>query len=214
MLQIFSYGTYAEYRAATPNLPELNPAQKLKLRQLSLLTLARSRQNLTYDALKTQLELDDARELEDLVISAVYAGLLDATLDPHRATVQVHSVAPLRDLAPGAIPPMITSLKAWSDRCGNTLEHLERQIEGVKAEAARRAREKKDADEKVEKLLAQATEEGSTEQSSLGGGRRLGGNKNLRPKRPGPPEDEGTEAMDLDDDDDGTGKTRASRRKL
>jgi COP9 signalosome complex subunit 7 len=177
--------------------------------------LARSRQNLTYDALKKHLELDDARELEDLIISAVYAGLLDATLDPHRAAVQVHSVAALRDLAPGAIPPMIASLKAWSGRCGNTLEDLEQQIEGIKSGAAQRAREKKEQDAEMEKLLAQATDEGSLELQAIGGGgRRVVGNKNLRPKRPGPPEDEGAEAMDLDDDDDGMAKTRASRRKL
>jgi COP9 signalosome complex subunit 7 len=155
LLKIFSYGTYEAYTTSS-NLPPLNDAQLLKLRQLSLLTLARDRANLSYDALSKALGLSGSRALEDLVISAIYAGLLDATLDPYRQAVQVNSVAPLRDLAPSAIPPMIAALQAWSSRCSTTLSDLESQIASIKATALRRAQEKQSRDEKLKRLIEEA----------------------------------------------------------
>ncbi|UKZ75909.1 COP9 signalosome complex subunit 7a [Trichoderma virens FT-333] len=93
LLQIFSYGSYGTYNA-TPNLPALNDTQTLKLRQLSLLSLASDRSSLSYDALQNALGLSSVREVEDLVITAIYAGLLHATLDPARQAIQVSSIAP------------------------------------------------------------------------------------------------------------------------
>ncbi|KAH8714340.1 hypothetical protein BGZ61DRAFT_505230 [Ilyonectria robusta] len=154
LLQIFSHGTYATYRS-TPGLPPLADTQARKLRQLSLLTLARDRQNLSYDALQTALDLPDTRDLEALVISAVYAGLLHATLDPARAAVQVSSVAPLRDLPPGAIPDMISALNTWAGRCTSTLGDLETQMKDIRTAAAVRQRNQGAADDKLQRLMAE-----------------------------------------------------------
>ncbi|KAF5665506.1 ACOB-like protein [Fusarium heterosporum] len=154
LLQIFAYGTYSSYKS-TEGLPALAEAQATKLRQLSLLSLARNRQNLSYTALQDALDLPGSREIETLVISAVYAGLLHATLDPARATVQVSSVAPLRDLAPGAIPDMAAALKTWADRCTTTLSGLELQIKEIRTTAAARQREQRAADEKLQKLMGE-----------------------------------------------------------
>ncbi|KAI5865845.1 hypothetical protein GGS23DRAFT_357067 [Durotheca rogersii] len=144
LLEIFSFGTYTTYDRARADLPSLNDAQLLKLRQLSLLTLARDPgANLTYAALRESLGLpsgtdDGGRAVEDLVISAVYAGLLSAQLDPRRRTVYVPRVAPLRDLEPNSIPSMLTALRAWSGRCADTLSDLEAQIAAVRASARER----------------------------------------------------------------------------
>ncbi|EGU88261.1 hypothetical protein FOQG_04980 [Fusarium oxysporum f. sp. raphani 54005] len=157
LLQIFSYGTYSSYKT-TEGLPALAEVQATKLRQLSLLSLVRDRQNLSYAALQEALDLPGAREVETLVISAVYAGLLHATLDPARAVVQVSSVAPLRDLAPGAIPEMATALKKWSDRCTTTLDGLDLQIKEIRTIAAARQREQRLADEKLQQLMNEQQE--------------------------------------------------------
>ena len=130
----------------------------MKLRQLSLLTLARDRENLTYEALQKALDLKAARDVEDLVISAVYAGLLHATLDPARQAVHVSSVAPLRDLSPGAIPDMLTALKSWGDRCTSTLTNLETQVKEIRATAVARQREQRSADEKLQKLVSESSD--------------------------------------------------------
>ncbi|OLN80982.1 COP9 signalosome complex subunit 7a [Colletotrichum chlorophyti] len=243
LLELFSHGTYAAYlsSAQTSNLPELNEAQTLKLRQLTLLTLARDRANLTYASLQSALALPSARALEDLVISAIYAGLLDATLDPHRQTVQVNSLAALRDLAPGAVPPMIRALHAWSSRCENTLEDLESQIAGIRDAAARRHSEKAEQ----EALLARLVDQTRKEPPDANSGRKLavghgvhggaGGAGSASERNAGflghtsraqrynkrgstsmmdNTEVVDDEAMDVDEEDDEQENKRASRRKL
>ena len=159
------------------------------------------------------LGLESSRELENLVMEAVYAGLLDATMDPHRAELQVHSVAPLRDLEPGAIPPMMEKLSGWSDRCDHTLVSLEAEIESIKEKARIRQHEKKQAEDQVRTLVD--FKDGNGGLSSLekrvmgsreGRGLKWGGKRGV---------DEGAdELMDVDVDEEGGGKVRSSRRKL
>jgi COP9 signalosome complex subunit 7 len=166
LLQIFSYGTWGTYRAAAADdqarLPALSDAQALKLRQLSLLTLARDRANLSYAALQQHLGLGSARELEDLVITAIYAGLVNATLDPARQAVQVASVAPLRDLAPGAVPDLVAALRLWSAKCSDTLADLDARTARIRAAAAVREREKRAADEKLQAAMAEIEKKAKT----------------------------------------------------
>lgn len=212
LLRIFSYGTYADY-LSTPDLPPLNEQQRLKLRQLSLLSLARDRRNLSYEKLIAALDLPSARELETLVMEAVYAGLLDATMDPHRAVLQVHSVAPLRDLAPGAIPPMMERLSAWSGRCDEMLASLEAEIESIRAKARARQQEKDHTEEELKRLVDSKDGTGgmSTTEKKMAGNAKDSVRARWSGKRG---VDEGAdEAMDVDVDDDG-GKLRASKRKL
>ncbi|KAK1254627.1 hypothetical protein MKX08_008622 [Trichoderma sp. CBMAI-0020] len=158
LLQIFSYGSYGTYHA-TADLPTLNDTQTLKLRQLSLLSLASDRSSLSYDALQKALGLSSPREVEDLVITAIYAGLLHATLDPARQAVSVTSVAPLRDLAPGTIPDMISALQNWAGRCQSTLGDLEEQIKNIRDAATVREREKRASDKKLQALVESVTED-------------------------------------------------------
>lgn len=87
------------------------------------------------------------------MISAIYAGLLNATLDPYHGLVAVSSVAPLRDLQPNSIPQMLVTLNEWSARCVSTLADLEKQIAGIKAEARRRRKEEEEWAAHVEKLV-------------------------------------------------------------
>jgi COP9 signalosome complex subunit 7 len=152
VLQIFCYGTYASYKS-TPDLPPLNAAQELKLQQLSLLTLAQNPTNLTYENLMRELGITSTRDLENLVISAIYAGLLSGTLDPHHQRVSISSISPLRDVSPSSIPSLITTLKEWSYRCHSTLSTLESQIAKIRADAARRHKEEKEWNANVEKMI-------------------------------------------------------------
>ncbi|KAK1656680.1 PCI domain-containing protein [Colletotrichum godetiae] len=240
LLELFSHGTYAAYQSAAASaspLPELNDAQTLKLRQLSLLTLARDRSNLSYAALQSALGLPSTRALEDLVISAIYAGLLDATLDPYRQVVQVNSLAALRDLAPGAVPPMIAALRAWSSRCESTLGDLESQIAGIRDAAARRQRDKAEQDARLAKLVEDVRKDPEAiagpggrklavgHAQHGGSGERVGGflghtsraqryNKRGSTSMMDNTEEIDDEAMDVDEEDDEQEKKRASRRKL
>ncbi|PSR82043.1 hypothetical protein BD289DRAFT_454518 [Coniella lustricola] len=177
-LEIFSHGLYSSYynnssssSSATTentNLPPLNPAQQLKLRQLSLLTLSRDKSQLSYLSLMRHLALSTPRELEDVVISAVYAGLLSAKLNPLRQEVQVSSVAPLRDVRPASIAGIVNTLQEWSARCDATLAELEASVSAIRAEAARAAEEKRESERVIAAAIA-AEEKGGSGGGSGGG---------------------------------------------
>ncbi|KAG9240047.1 hypothetical protein BJ878DRAFT_546658 [Calycina marina] len=179
LLQIFSYGTYTDYQS-TPSLPPLNAAQTVKLRQLSFLSLARTPENLTYPALLKALGLQGEAELEQLVISIIYAGLVTGTLDPYHQRVLISSVAPLRDLPPASIPSMIATLVEWSSRCTSTLSDLEDEIARIRALSAARRKSDEEWNAAVEKLI-----EGKEKERSCGGGSSsfTGGGKILGEKR-------------------------------
>jgi COP9 signalosome complex subunit 7 len=152
LLKIFCYGTYTTYKSSS-NLPVLNAAQMLKLRQISLLTLARRPENLTYDCLISTLGLEDSQALENLVISAIYAGLIIGTLDPHHQRVCISSIAPLRDVAPTSIPALVDTLKEWSSRCSSTLSALELQIAKIKSDALKRHKDETEWDAEIEQMI-------------------------------------------------------------
>jgi COP9 signalosome complex subunit 7 len=117
------------------------------------------------------LGLEDAHALESLVISAIYAGLLAGTLDPHRQRVCISSIAPLRDVAPSSIPALIVTLKDWSYRCNSTLSALEAQIARIKAEAASRYKEEKEWEAEVEQMIEAEGQSGKApEGKKLGAG--------------------------------------------
>lgn len=176
LLQIFSYGTYETYRS-TPGLPALNDAQELKLRQLSIVSAARSRDQLSYARLGPALGLQGDEELAETVISAIYAGLITATLDPARSVVQVSKVSPLRDLSPGSVPDMVAALRNWEQRCSSTLDELEAQVQAIRATAAQREKRKKLNDEKLK--LAIQKEKGS----SNAGNTDIGSSRDALPRR-------------------------------
>ncbi|KAH8679953.1 hypothetical protein BGZ60DRAFT_370170 [Tricladium varicosporioides] len=232
LLKIFSFGTYETY-TATPGLPVLNDAQLLKLRQLSFLTLAKNPSNLSYSNLMTALGMSTPRELEDLVISAIYAGLVTATLDPYHQLVVVSSVSPLRDLQPNSIPAMISTLDEWSSRCSSTLLDLEKQIATIKASALRRQREEDEWNKEVEKLLEEKLEKegghhgglqgGGKGSVNIGGmlssmGRRLGGGAASKRGMGAMGVDDGEEgdSMEVDDEDEdmtGGRSTRSAKKR-
>ncbi|GLA75126.1 hypothetical protein AtubIFM55763_006389 [Aspergillus tubingensis] len=188
LLEIFAWGTWQDYQS-TPNLPPLNDAQTLKLRLLSLLTLSTTTTPLTYSSLMTALNITQPSELESLVTKAIYASLITARLSPasNPPTVNVTSVAPLRDVKPESLGKMIDILTAWETRCGDVIGDIEAEILRIKTESARRRAEEREKEVLFEKALAgwgAKMEEkkvgggggGGWQQGGRGGG-VIGGNK-------------------------------------
>lgn len=188
LLQIFSHGTYADYTTNASTLPALNDDQKLKLRQLSLLTLVANDENntssppdddamqqdqhqsqppnLSYASLIQNLELSSPRELEELVISAIYAGLIDGQLDPANEMVQINSVAALRDVPARGVGGLLLSLQGWAGRCEATLQELQATMANLREEADRRAAEEQEWSNKISKLLEDEQQKGAVPSSS------------------------------------------------
>ena len=173
-------------------LPKLSEKQHEKLLMLSLLPLAKSHATLTYPALLSALDLPTPRALEQLLTTAIYAGLLTATLDPAHSVVSVTSVAPLRDLAPGSLPALQSTLSTWSNRCDSALEDLEARVAEVRKAAVDREMLRRKKERAMEVMLQANDDKGKSsqrrdegyddamdvdEQGGSGSGRQLRGTK-------------------------------------
>jgi COP9 signalosome complex subunit 7 len=199
---------------------------------LSLLPLSSRPEQLTYDNLRKTLDLNSSRELENLVIQAIYAGLLSGKLSPAQQRVEISS-STSRDLAPNAVHDVAQSLNTWDQRCEATLGTIERQIADVKARATARAQAAKAHDAEVRKTTRTLPSGGVDAEgrairgplASEGGGRGAGLASRMMGKKAGKRliadeddedldvgdsafgelEDEGLDEMEVDPDDGTTG---------
>jgi COP9 signalosome complex subunit 7 len=196
---LYIINLHTNNQTATPGLPTLSLKQQQKLRLLSLLPLASNQANLTYTSLQKALSLPDPQSLESLVTTAIYSSLVTGTLDPAHQVVNITSVAPLRDLAPGSIPTLTATLDQWSKQCSSMLAELEAQIASVKQTAHQNGQQNKKVHDKLDKMLAEAeTKDQSRPKRGAGA---LGALVDVDD------DDENGDAMDLDDN----GRRGASR---
>ena len=56
----------------------------VKLRQLSIVSLAHAQKKVPYATLQHALGISNVRELEDMIIDTIYAGILEGRLDQHK----------------------------------------------------------------------------------------------------------------------------------
>ncbi|CAI6339334.1 unnamed protein product [Periconia digitata] len=168
LLEIFAWGTWEDYKLQQSSLPKLSAQQHQKLLLLSLLPLSHSHETLTYTSLLAALDLPTTRSLEELITSAIYAGLLTATLDPAHSLVAVTSVAPLRDLAPGSLPAMQAALASWSNRCDAALLDLEARVAEVRKAAIDREKTRRKK-ERVQEVAMMSMEEKGGQKRSVSG---------------------------------------------
>eukprot|EP00048_Salpingoeca_helianthica_P017256 m.236306 g.236306 ORF g.236306 m.236306 type:complete len:250 (-) comp20524_c0_seq1:51-800(-) len=131
-LEMFAYGTLQEYKAAQASLPELNEAQLNKLRVLTLITLAGTAKELPYDMLLQQLLIGTVRELEDLIIDAIYSEVVGGKLDQSRMLFEVH-FAIGRDVRLDDLRTMRDTLSSWCDNCASVLALLSSEMEKANA---------------------------------------------------------------------------------
>ena len=136
LLELFAHGTYPEYVAAAAALPEISAAQRRKLRQLTVVTLASTRKTLPYAHLLSELGLDDVpraegvRALEDLVIECFYAGLLKGKLDQRRQQLSVHHAVG-RDIRPQDLDAMLDKLAQWDTLSSDILRAVEQRLDAA-----------------------------------------------------------------------------------
>ncbi|XP_013964154.1 COP9 signalosome complex subunit 7a isoform X2 [Canis lupus baileyi] len=134
LLTVFAYGTYADYLAEARNLPPLTEAQKNKLRHLSVVTLAAKvkpdllgPQCIPYAVLLEALALRNVRQLEDLVIEAVYADVLRGSLDQRNQRLEVdYSIG--RDIQRQDLSAITRTLQEWCVGCEVVLSGIEEQV--------------------------------------------------------------------------------------
>ncbi|KAL7780305.1 hypothetical protein CFE70_010327 [Pyrenophora teres f. teres 0-1] len=132
------------------------------------------------------------RALEELITTAIYSGLITATLDPAHSLVSVTSISPLRDLAPGSLPALQNTLSLWSERCGSALADLDAQVAKVKKEALDREKLRRKKERALEAAMQANDEKNNGKRTVTGMG--------------------GDDAMDIDDEGSSGRVTRGSKR--
>lgn len=173
LLRLFAYGTYDEYQAAD-GLPELNEQQLRKLRQVTIVSRAASTNTLRYKDLMGGLGVENVRELEDMIIDCIEAGLLFGRLDQRELVFEVeHAIG--RDIGPNDVREMIDALSTWLGASQGVLRTLERKIEA--AEKARHDGEAVDAERKARAEAAVAAALEADEASRAGKGKNGKGAK-------------------------------------
>jgi len=148
LLKIFAYGTYNDFKANSANLPALTPAQLKKLKQLTIVSLASTAKIIPYSVLHQQLDIQDVRELEDLIIDAIYQGVIQGRLDQRKKQLEIEFTMG-RDLKPEALDQMISRLDTWQ----NQSETLLRTINDKMKEANFLLQEERKHREEFEKKL-------------------------------------------------------------
>lgn len=134
LLQLFSYKTYQDYLANKDVLPPLNQAQVIKLKHLSIVSLATHRRILPYSDLQKALDISNVRELEDLIIDAIYLDLLQGKLDQKEEQLEV-SYTMGRDLEPGKLEQILASLRDWASTTSAVLSTLDGKINAITADS-------------------------------------------------------------------------------
>uniref|UniRef100_A0A8C2NCZ0 PCI domain-containing protein n=1 Tax=Capra hircus TaxID=9925 RepID=A0A8C2NCZ0_CAPHI len=127
LLNLFAYGTYPDYIANKESLPELSTAQQNKLKHLTIVSLASRMKCIPYSVLLRDLEMRNLRELEDLIIEAVYTDIIQGKLDQRNQLLEVDFCIG-RDIRKKDINNIVKTLHEWCDGCEAVLLGIEQQV--------------------------------------------------------------------------------------
>lgn len=123
-LELFAYGTYLQYKGNSSAYVNLTPHQLTKLRQLTVVSICADKKVVPYDLLFTELGMGTdqgaeggSRELEDLLVDAMYSGLLSGKIDQHGEALVVREVHVARDVRPEDVAGLLAKLVAWRAKC-------------------------------------------------------------------------------------------------
>ncbi|KAI5647500.1 hypothetical protein M9H77_33505 [Catharanthus roseus] len=152
LLRMFAHGTWSEYKSVADRLPPMVPDQVLKLKQLTVLTLAESNKVLPYDVLMQELDVTNVRELEDFLINeCMYVGIVRGKLDQLRRCFEVQFAAG-RDLRPAQLGSMIHTLTNWLSTSDNLLVSIQEKIKWADSMSEFDKKHRKEVEERAEEV--------------------------------------------------------------
>ncbi|KAL7632742.1 UNVERIFIED_CONTAM: hypothetical protein RMT77_016943 [Armadillidium vulgare] len=127
LLELFAYGVYEDYVKNSSKLPELSEPMLIKLRQLTLVSLATGQKSLPLTELGKQLSINSTRQLEDLIIEAIYAGIINGRLDQKNGVLEI-DFAIGRDIKIEELSNIATTLQEWCQTCDMMLANVDHLI--------------------------------------------------------------------------------------
>jgi COP9 signalosome complex subunit 7 len=149
LLKIFAYGTWNDYKLG--NFDPLTPIQTKKLKQLTIVTLSSENKVIPYSLLQEKLDIKEVRELEDLIIDAIYQGIIQGKLDQRKKQLEIEFTMG-RDLRPETIDQMIDILTKWSNQSDKLLESIQEKINHANFEAESDKQHKIEFEKNIEKI--------------------------------------------------------------
>jgi len=175
LLTIFTNGVYGDYKKAV-GLPRLTEMQEKKLRQLTIVSLSAKTNIISYSTLQAALHMDSLRELEDLIIDAIYNNLFEGKLDQRKKQLEIETTIG-RDLKPGDLATLIKTLEDWCKKSDLLVLELDKKRTDVTEYHDRHLVRQQDMKLKEEKVVAQILQQLDTEVDPTGdfGGRRRRG---------------------------------------
>jgi len=149
LLKIFAYGTYSDYKANSTNLPQISQIQTKKLKQLTIVTLSTSSKVIPYSILQKELDISELRELEDLIIDAIYQGIIQGKLDQKQKTFEVeHAMG--RDVKIESIDGFIDLLTNWSAQSDVLLKTIKEKIQHANIKRDQEKKHREEYEKRVE----------------------------------------------------------------
>ena len=151
VLEIFAFGTLSDYNKNGESLPSLTPLMTKKLRHLTLISLAMNHKRLTYELLYKELSISSVRDLEDLIIDAIYSNVIDGKMDQKNSWIEIESTI-ARDIRREQLQPMLTVLSEWCDKCDNMIATVDSQMQFANQNKVANFRVNQELEAKIVKL--------------------------------------------------------------
>jgi len=189
VLRIFAFGTYSDYKARQAELPDLTPAQKRKLQLLTVVSMATKDKYIQFADLGAAVDINSSRELEDLIIEAVYQNLIAGKMDQEKQCLIIESCS-CRDCRDEDIDDIISTLSWWQESSKNITTSLDGMCQYTQDSNAKH-RATSEALEKQVQSMRDSLKEGD-------GGKALSG-------------DGGTTRMSSDDADEESKRAKSTR---
>jgi len=159
LLNMFAYGTYRNIVAGKETLPELTELMTRKLRLLTVVSLAETNKMLPYSLLQSELDISSVRELEDLIIEGISAGVVLGKLDQKNCFFEVDFVVG-RDIRKIDIGNIVGVLTSWCDNCDSTLSTIEAQVEKVNKQRCLTDKHKAELEQRISEVKAAVKSQG------------------------------------------------------
>ncbi|TXT05930.1 hypothetical protein VHUM_03691 [Vanrija humicola] len=150
--------------AAPDSYPPLTAAHQTKLKQLTLLSLALQQRSLPYAQLTEVLQVESIRDLENIIIDSIYAGLLGGKMHHHEQVLHVDWVSS-RDLARDDLVKIQASLNNWSTNTQNILAALDEQIARVRGQNLAEAEQNATYQKQLDQAFGHARDEQAARRS-------------------------------------------------
>ncbi|XP_059051330.1 LOW QUALITY PROTEIN: COP9 signalosome complex subunit 7a-like [Achroia grisella] len=168
-LNLFAYGTYKDYLENKSEYLELTPVQCKKLQHLTIATLATQEKCIPYSVLLKELDIKNVRDLEDLIIEAIYADIIHGKLDQECKRVEV-DVALGRDARLEDAAAIADVLADWCNACEAVLNSVDRHIQRANIHKQRAIRHQQAIEQEIVYIKKTLKTQAESEDSATGGG--------------------------------------------